>query len=202
MIGHQQTSIIPFARLVMLLSCLVFSGPAAAESGAGPAQLSELSDATQQQDPVHLWGNVTHGMSKAEAKALNPNTQIKISDNCFADLEFKASKSKVYAVSLNWSAKNKDRYRCVDVVLALLNEKYGDPESDKLAEDNSFGASLASSVNQAFGVNKGTSGTNVVMKRVVSWSSGALSIRMDIDPDVEWDWTVTYQLRQTSTGAL
>ncbi len=103
---------------------------------------------------------------------------------------------------MSWSTKNKDRYRCVDVVLGLLKEKYGPPESDKTVEDNSLGASIASGLNQATGINKGTSGTNVIMKRVVAWSSTPLSIRMEMDPDSEWDWRVTYQLKEVSSGAL
>lgn len=186
----------------VLVGCVVFSPPVAAQDNNGASQIAETGKTAGTESRVLLWGKVAHGMTKAEAKALHPDKLIQLSDNCFASLEFNTKKSKVYSVELNWSSKNKDQYKCVDVALRSLKEKYGEPEIDKLVEDNSFGAMLASSLNQSTGINKGTSGTNVIMKRVVSWSSNNISITMRMDPDIEHIWSITYQMKERSSGVL
>jgi hypothetical protein len=189
-------------KVMSTMAFLAFAGTVAPACAQYTGDAANPKIAEEDDDKIYLWGKISHGMMKKDAKLLYPNNSIQISDNCYGDLTFKSIKSKIYAVEVSWSTKNKERYRCVDVVLGLLKGKYGAPESDKTVEDNSFGASIASELNQAMGTNKGTSGTNVIMKRVVGWTFSPLAIRMEMDPDVEWDWRVTYQLKQASTGAL
>lgn len=189
-------------KLTGALVFVAFGGTAASVYAQDMGGASKPKETAEGEAKIYLWGKISHGMMKKDAKLLYPNSAIQISDNCYGDLEFKSNKSKIYAVAMSWSTKNKDRYKCVDVVLTLLKEKYGAPESDKTVEDNSLGASIASGLNQYAGINKGTSGTNVIMKRVVGWTSAPLSIKMEMDPDSEWDWRVTYQLKEVSSGAL
>lgn len=189
-------------KLRSALGFVAFAVTAAPVFAQDMGSTSNLKETAEGEAKIYLWGKISHGMMKKDAKLLYPNSSIQISDNCYGDLEFKSNKSKVYAVVMSWSTKNKDRYKCIDVVLALLKEKYGTPESDKTVEDNSLAASIASGLNQYAGINKGTSGTNVIMKRVVGWTFAPLSIKMEMDPDSEWDWRVTYQLKEVSAGTL
>lgn len=186
----------------VLLGCALYSPSVAAQNGDAPSPISETRKQIDPEGRVLLWGNIAHGMTKAEAKALHPDKSLRLSENCFANLGFKVDKSKIYEVEVSWSAKNKNRFRCVDVALNSLKEKYGEPETDKLVQDNSVIASLASSLNQLNGQNLGTSGTNVVMKRVLSWSNGSVSITMKIDPDQEFSWYISYQKKETISAPL
>jgi hypothetical protein len=74
-----------------------------------------------------LWNNTTVGMSKAQVKALYPKNVVELGDGCFADLDFDYEKGGLQQVSLEWSAKDRNK-RCADVVVQSLFAKYGKPK--------------------------------------------------------------------------
>lgn len=80
-----------------------------------------------------IWGGITYGMSRADAKLLYPKFRTQLTDKCQAWIELTSERKKVQAVQLTSPGLHEDEgdQECGGVLAVSLRAKYGAPSASK-----------------------------------------------------------------------
>ena len=143
-----------------------------------------------------LWGGITTGMTKAEAKALHPTMNVRLTDACTASIELIFQKKVVSAVKLIRHRTSTSR-SCASVMLASLKQKYGEPRSDvnqtQYVDRSCYGEISCALVGLASVADPDPN----KYQQAVTWFTGDMLVEFNRDRETDI-WHITYYQARVS----